>query len=148
MRSEDVPNALALIKKWSSQFEIRQVFNSEEQFAHHFLFQRQMFTYIVENKTNNITDLVSFVLFNIPQPGPVANVTAVISTQSPVKQLIIDTLVCATKNGAKEVTICQCSIESDILASLSFQPSGYDRCHFYNYRYHEISQTKFWVSHF
>ena len=30
MTSEDVPSALALINKWSSQFDIRQVFNSEE----------------------------------------------------------------------------------------------------------------------
>jgi len=37
MTSEDVPNALALINKWSSQFEIKQVFNSKEEFAHYFL---------------------------------------------------------------------------------------------------------------
>ena len=37
MTSEDVPSALALINKWSSQFEIRQVLNSEEEFVHEFL---------------------------------------------------------------------------------------------------------------
>ena len=37
MTSEDVPSALALINKWSSQFEIRQVFDSEEEFSHKFL---------------------------------------------------------------------------------------------------------------
>ena len=31
MTSEDVPSALTLINKWSSQFEISQVFNSEEE---------------------------------------------------------------------------------------------------------------------
>ena len=32
MTSEDVPSALALINKWSSQFEIRQIFRSEEEY--------------------------------------------------------------------------------------------------------------------
>ena len=31
---EDVPSALALINKWSSQFEIRQVFNCESEISH------------------------------------------------------------------------------------------------------------------
>jgi len=136
MTSKDVPNALALINKWSSQFEIRQVFNSEEEFAHHFPLQKWKFTYIVEDKTNNITDLVSFLLH---VPNPIANITTVVSTQSPVKQLIIDAFVCARENGAKEVTIRQYNIESDILASLSFQPLDYGTCRCYNYRYHEIS---------
>ena len=62
MTSEDVPSALAFINKWSSQFEIRQVFNSEEEFAYNFLCSvfPNVYTYVVENKDNNITDLVSF----------------------------------------------------------------------------------------
>ena len=65
MTSEDVPSALALVNKWSSQFEIRQVFNSEEEFAHIFLcptMKNVLFAYVVENKTNKITDLVPLVL--------------------------------------------------------------------------------------
>ena len=52
MTSEDVPSALALINKWSSQFEIRQVFNSEEEIAHYYLcpaVPNYVFTYVVEN---------------------------------------------------------------------------------------------------
>ena len=139
MTSEDVPSALALVNKWSSQFEIRQVFNSEEEFAHHFLLQKDVHTYVVEDKSNNITDLVSYT------DQPHAAITTVVSTQSPVKQLIIDALVCARENGAIIVTIDQCNIESDLLASLSFQSSGSLTFHFYNYRYHEISQAKFWT---
>ena len=40
MTSEDVPSALALVNKWSSQFEIMQVFTSEEEFAHRFVAKR------------------------------------------------------------------------------------------------------------
>jgi len=37
MTSEDVSSALALVNKYSSQFEIRRVFTSEEEFSHNFL---------------------------------------------------------------------------------------------------------------
>ena len=143
MTSEDVPSALALINKWSSQFEIRQVINSEEESAHNFMLQKESHTYVVEGKSNNITDLVSY---KLPYVDPThALITTVVSTQSPVKQLIIDALVCARENGAKTVTIFQYNIERDILASLSFLPSESLTFHFYNYRYHEISQAKLWT---
>ena len=142
MTSKDVPSALALINKWSSQFEIRQVFNSEEEFAHHFLLQ-DVHTYVVADKSNNITDLVCYILPYVLQTH--AGITTVVFTQSPVKQLIIDALVCARENGAATVAIYQHNIESDILASLSFLPSESLTYHFYNYRHHKISQAKFWA---
>ena len=144
MTSEDVPSALALINKWSSQFEIRQVLNSQE--VSHCMLQKYVYTYVVEDKFKNITDLISHSLFSVHQTCA-GGITAVVSTQSPVKQLIIDALVCARENGATytTVSICQCNIESDILASLSFLPSEYQTFHFYNYRYHEISQANFWT---
>ena len=141
MTSEDVPSALALINKWSSQFEIRQVFNAEE-ISHCFLLQKYVCTYVVEDKSKNITDLISYSLPSMYQIH--ADITTVVSTQSPVKQLLIDVLVCARENGVRTVSVHQHNIESDILASLSFRPSGFVIFHFYNYRYHEISQTKFW----
>ena len=61
MTSEDIHRALALVNKYSSQFELRQVFTSEE-FSHHFLcpaVPNYMFIYMVENETSNITDLVT-----------------------------------------------------------------------------------------
>ena len=145
MTSEDVPSTLALVNKWSSQFEIRQVFNSEEEFAHIFLLRKSVFTYVVEDKSNKITDIVSHKLVDIHQAQLYAYINAVVSTQSPVKQLIIDALVCARENGASEASIYQHNIESDILTSLSFQPYQNSTIHFYNYRYHEITQNKFWT---
>ena len=144
MTSEDVPSALALINKWSSQFEIRQVLNSKE-VSHSFLLQKHVCTYVVEDKSKNITDLISYLVPFMHQAC--AGITTVVSTQTPVKQLIIDALVCGRENGATIAFIRQCNIESDILASLSFEPSDYQKFHFYNYRYHEISQAKFWTVH-
>ena len=144
MTSEHVPSALTLINKWSSQFEIRQVFNSEEEFAHNFLLQKDMCTYVVEDKSNTITDLVCYTLPHEGLTQACAFINIVVSTQSPVKQLIIDALVYARENDAIIATIRQYNIKSDILASLSFQPSGSQTYQFYNYRYHETSQAKFW----
>ena len=141
MTSEDIPSALALINKWSSQFEIGRVFSSED-FTHSFLLQKYMVTYVVEDKSNKIADLVHG---SITSTIIVGNIAILISTQSPVKQLIIDALVCARENGAIAMTIYQRNIESDILASLSFQPSFNETRHFYNYSYHEISHSKFLI---
>ena len=143
MTSEDVPSALALVNKWSSQFEIRQVFDSEEELAHNLLLQKHVITYVVENKPNSIKDLLSYAFFISPRSN--FAITILISTQSPVKQLIIDALVCARKSGAKVVTIHQRNIDKDILTSLSFQPSHSATFHFFNYRHPEISQTKFYT---
>ena len=143
MASEDVPSALALINKWSSQFEIRQIFGSEEELSYNFLQQKYVFSYVVEDKSNKVTDLVSYMLFDVPLAQ--ANIYTVVSTQSPVKQLIIDALVCARENGARGAMIIQFNIESNLLASLSFRPYEYGTFHFYNYRYHEIAPTNFWT---
>ena len=142
MTSEDVPSALILINKWSSQFEIRQVFNNEEEFAYEFLcpvFPNFVSTYVVENEAN-ITDLVSFKFVAD------ATIATVVSTQSPVKQLIIDALVCAKENGGEMLAISQHDIESDILLSLSFQRVSVNDINFsiYNYKYHEVPERKLW----
>ena len=149
MTSEDVPSALALINQWSSQFEIRQVFNSEEEFAHAFLcpaVPNHVFTYVVENEANNITDLVSFRCVALVTSNS-AVISTVASTQTPVKQLIIDALVCAKESGSKALAIHQ-YIKSDVLSSLSFQHVLSDNLYFliYNYKYHEVPDSKLWCS--
>ena len=75
-----------------------------------------------------------------------ANFTVVISTQSPVKQLIMDALVCARNNGATSLNIYQHNIESEILSSLFFYEERCSTCHFYNYKYIEIPQHKIWFT--
>ena len=142
MISEDVPSALALINKWSSQFEIRQVFNSEEEISHNLLLPKGVFTYVIEDKTKNITDLVSY---SLPSSMPNAHIFVVISTQTQVKQLITDALVCVSENDVRTASICQHNIENDVLFSLSFLPSGSNMDHFYNLKYHEVSENNFWI---
>ena len=142
MTSQDVPSVLALVNKWSSQFEIRQVFDSEEELAHNLLLQKNVFTYVVEDKLNNITDLVTCMLFRSTSG---MGITTLVSTKSPVKQLIIDALVFARENGTRQVSICQHEIQSDILTSLSFRPLRHQTFSFYNYKHHEISQAKYWT---
>ena len=149
MTSEDVPNALAFINKWSSQFEIRQVFNSAADFLHHFLSpvpssrsSSEVFTYVVENETNNITDLVSFRFMDMSHV--IATNATIVSTQSPVKQLIIDALVSVKQSGGKSLIIVQHAIKPDVLLSLSFHHIDSTNHLIYNYKYHEISDNKFW----
>ena len=147
MTSEDVPSASALINKWSSRFEIRQVFTSEEEFAHEFLCQIFVFTYAVENEANNITDLVSL-RFVAPSHHAInVVITTLASTQTPVEQLIIDALVCAKENGGKMLAISQHDIKSEILLSLSFQRiniNDFNNIVIYNYKYHEVPENKLW----
>ena len=143
---EDVPRALDLVNKYSSQFEIYRVFTSED-FTHCFLrsaashsFVR---TYVVENMSNDITDLVS-ALFLHTMGILGAHITIVASTQSPVQQLIMDMMVCVKDNGASFVIIEQCNIRSDILSSLSLKPGFTSTLYqFYNYKYPEITEDKF-----
>ena len=146
MTSENVPSALALINKWSSQFAIRQVFNSEEELAHFLLssvLPNHVHTYVVENKVDNITDLVSFRLMN--KMRMVFSIQTVASTQTPIKQLLIDALVCAKELGVKMLIIRNFHIKPDILSSLSFYYEGSRHFSMYNYRYHETSETSFWI---
>ena len=157
MTSKDVPSALALINKWSSQFEIRQVFTSEEECSYYLLNlcpailsykMTRLFTYVVQNKSNNITDLVRYILHFDEQGFLSASSTVVISTQSPAKQLIMDALVCARKDGAECMIMYQHGIASDILTSLSFQQVKETTCHIYNYNHCEIPHHKFWFTIF
>ena len=154
MTSEDVPSALALINKWSSQFEIRQVLKNEEECSYCFLdmsqdgpnLNVQVFTYVVQNKSNEITDLVRYLLYSNEQ-GPIcASSIVLVSMVSPVEQLIVDTLVCARKSGATYAVIHQHDIRSDILLSLSFQQEQGISGHLYNYKYFEIPYHKFWFA--
>ena len=143
MTSEDVPSALALVNKYSSQFEIGQLFTSEEEFSHHFLYPGVSdSTYVVKNKSNNITDLASYYLRK-SDDGCVWAYLTVVSTSSPFKQLIMDTLVCAKDDGAVGVQLLQGKIKSGILSSLAFHTDGDSpppRLFLYNYKYPEVPQ--------
>ena len=146
--SEDVCSALALVNKYASQFEIRQVFTSEEEFSHHFLcptVPNYMFTYVVQNETKNITDLVSYSIVETNIKENCAVIQAVVSTQSRIQDLIRDAFVCAIEDGAHCVIIYQFAIENDVLSSLTayLQQLPYLQlfdCYLCNYKYHSVSE--------
>ena len=155
MTSEDVPSALALVNKWSSQFKVRQVFKNEEECSYYFLdlchsgsnLNVQVFTYVVQNKSNQITDLVRYLLCRNEQGLYIcASSIVLVSMVSPVEQLLVDTLVCARTNGATYALMHQHDIESDILLSLSFQQQRCISSHLYNYKHSEIPYNKFWFA--
>ncbi|XP_065903145.1 uncharacterized protein [Dysidea avara] len=142
---EDVPRASAFVNKYSSQFEIGIIFNDED-FSHYYLcsaIPNYVFTFIVEND-DSITDLVRYELYIEAAEVALATVTTVVSTLSPVEQLIIDVLASARNNGAVELSIIQHNIKRDILLSLGFLPDLLPPIpvYMYNYQYSEISETK------
>ena len=146
MTSEDVPSALALINKWSSQFEIRQVFNSEEELHYQLLcpvVPSLMFTYLVPNEIDDISDLVAIRL--VDKTTMTFAITALVCTQSPVKQLITDAVVCAKEIGAKVLKISQRIFKPEVLLSVSFQLEDDCSCFsMYNYKYHEVHESNAW----
>ena len=137
MTSKDIPSTLSLVNNYSLQFEIRQIFTSEEEFFHHFLHPNCL-TYVVENK-NRITDFVSFSLYDC-----VASINMVVSTHVPVNELLIDAIACAREKGATAIKILQSNLLNDTLLSLSFQEEVTMCYCIYNYKYYEIPQCKFW----
>jgi len=143
MISEDVPSVLALVNKYSSQFEIRQVFTSKEEFSHFLCpaIPNHVFTYVVENENNNITDLVSFAY----RASLVSFITMMVYTQTPPEDLIRDAIICARQNGFGKVVATNLHVEEHVLQSLSFSYSSSRNYCFYNYKYHQLSEMKCWI---
>ena len=99
----------------------------------------------MENKANDITDLVTY-LMGIRNDPVLASVSTVVSTHSPIRQLIMDAMVCARDNGAKMLAIAQQhNITDNILQSLSLHPGPIINYYFYNYKYHEIPGSKLYI---
>ena len=122
------------------------MFNSEEELIYQLLcpaVPNLMFTYLVENETNDITDLVAFKLAD--KASMTVVITALVSTQSPVQQLITDAVVCASEIGAKVLQISQRIIKSEVLLSVSFQLKDECSCFsIYNYKYPEVHESNAW----
>ena len=143
MKPSDVPKAFTLTNQYTSQFEIGQVFQSEEEFSHWFLspLRDNLTTYVVEEpNSGNITDMFSFVAFDF-RSSKVANVTALVITKSSPKQLITDLLVCMKQQNVTYVTLFQYGLKKHLftdftkLSELTGQQAHWL---FYNYRYPEV----------
>jgi len=98
MTSSDISSVMTLTNKYSSQFEIHQVFQSEKEFSYYFLcpeMKNYMQAYVVEDPTTgNITDVIGFKIEKGMNGSKLfAYVTILIATKTPPKHLIIDLLV-------------------------------------------------------
>ena len=156
MKASDIPKAFNLTNQYTSQFEIGQVFQSEEEFSHWFLspLLDNIATYVVEEpNSGNITDLFSFQTRVFPaRLGPdfiserTAVVVALIITNSSPKQLITDLLVCCIKQHKATTVILpsRFGLKEHLFENflkLYHTEQFYDSVHclLYNYRYPEVN---------
>ena len=142
MKPSDVPKAFTLTNQYTSQFEIGQVFQSEEEFSHWFLSPlRDDLTYVVEEpNSGSITDMFSFVAFDF-RSSKAANVTALVITKSSPKQLITDLLVYMKQQNVAYVSLSQYGLKKHLFTDFiktSELNGRQGHWLFYNYRYPEV----------
>ena len=148
--SKDIPIALALTNQYSLQFEISQIFQSEEEFSHWFLcpsLPEYVTTYVVEDPvTGDITGMFSFRVAVSRRKHFFAQVIAVIVTESPAKQLITDMLIIVKQ---QQFEFNRVTISSDIAKRLQLDDVFLETVMtyrlLYNYQYGEVDAENFCV---
>ena len=152
MTLKDIPNVLAVTNKYTSQFEIGQVFQSEEEFIHWFLPPSKdihVVTYVVEDSiTGNITDMFSFQIPVGDKTPP--NVLAIVNTKTPSLGLVVDLLLCAKQHGLSEILTYQFGILGGCFEQIfvnneyiSMPRYFWFSLYLYNYNHPEVDQNKF-----
>ena len=146
MTSKDIPSALALTNKYTSQFEIRQIFQSEEEFSHYVMcsmIENYMHTYVVEDPvTGDITDMAGFGLEQTLDGLKLfANSTILVAMKSPARQLLIDLLVCAKQAKADALGTFQYGLTNNVFENLTMKPGSF-YCHLLNYQYYEVDESQ------
>ena len=151
--SEDIPSALAVTNKYTSQFKIGHVFQSEEEFSNWFLPSSEdihVATYVVEDPiTSNITDMFSFQLPVADKKPPfIGIVTAIVNTKTPSFQLVTDLLLCAKKKGLSSVLSYQFGLKGgsfEQIFTMSFAFPSYFNTYLYLYNYScpEVDENSF-----
>ena len=147
MTSKDIPSALALTNKYTSQFEIGQVFQSEEEFSHYFMcpvIENYMHTYVVEDPvTGDITDVAGFKLErSIDSHDLNVTSTILVALKSPARQLLIDLLVCAKQAKPDVFHTLKFGLTNDVFEDLTMKPNSY-HCYLLSYHYNEFDENKF-----
>ena len=145
MTPKDIPSALALANKYTSQFEIRQVFQSEEEFSYYFMcpvIENYMHTYVVEDPvTGDFTDVAGFRLERrLDGLQLLAISTILVAVKSPARQLLIDLLVCAKQTKADAFLTFQYGLTNDVFQNLTTIPIWH--CHLLNYQYNEVDESQ------
>ena len=148
MTSKDIPSALALTNNYTSQFEIGQVFQSEEEFAYYFMcpvIENYMHAYVVEDPvTGDITDVAGFKLEqSMDGRNLFAYATMLIPVESSARQLLIDLLVCAKQAKAGILHTFRFGIEKEVFKGLLSIESTICYWHFINYQYGEVDESEY-----
>ena len=150
MTEKDIPSALALTNQYTSQFEIRQIFQTEEEFSHYFFnssLPNFVFTYVVEDLSTagSITDMFCFKLSR--DRTVFAGVNAIVVTKTPPRQLITDILVCAQKEGANVVNTYLYGLSKVYFDNLFIKSGHNTPMHLLNYNYPEVDEEKCCLFH-
>ena len=163
MKASDIPKAFNLTNQYTSQFEIGQIFQSEEEFSHWFLspLLDNITTYVVkEPNSGNITDLFSFQICVVPAGlrsdflgEKTTEVVALVITNPSPKQLITDLLVCSVKKH-KATTVMLSSrfgLKEHLFENFFKLPAeqcydpGPAHCLLYNYRYPKVNDDDYCI---
>ena len=162
MKASDIPKAFNLTNQYTSQFEIGQIFQSEEEFSHWFLspLLDNITTYVVEEpNSGNITDLFSFGTRVLSAgSGPdfkserIAAVIALVITNSSPKQLITDLLVCCVKQHKAIIVILpnRFGLKEHLFENFlkaSFVEQFYNPTYYllYNYKYPKVNNDNYCI---
>ena len=146
MTSKDIPSALALTNKYAFQFEIGQVFQSEEEFSYYLMcpvIENSMQAYIVEDPvTGDITDVAGFRLQqSMDGHYIVATVIILVAVKSPARQLLIDLLVCAKQAKADGLGTFQFGLPENVFENI-FTTRETCNWHLLNYQYNEVNENQ------
>ena len=147
MTSKDIPSALVLTNKYTSQFEIGQDFQSEEEFSHYLMspvIENYKQAYVVEDPvTGDITDVTGF---KLRQPKMDAHymgafATILIAAKSPARQLLIDLLVCAKQAKVNFLGTWQFGLAKNVFENI-FTARETFSWHLLNYQYNEVNENQ------
>ena len=149
MKKKDISSALALANKYTSQFKIRQVFTSKSEFSHYLFcpsISDYISTYVVEDrKSGNITDMIGYRVEILNDTLTCAHITTVISTKTPVRQLLVDLLLCVKQTKAKIVQTLQFGLKEEVFTGLFYRCPYYRYWYPYNFSYPEVSESQVYV---
>ena len=143
MKASDVPEALTLTNQYTSQFEIGQVFQSEEEFSHWFLspLLHNVTTYVVEDpNSGSITDMFSFETHMYESLIEVF-VRALVITKTSAEQLISDILVCAKQQKVTSIGFVRFGLKEHLFKN--FMVSNEEHILFYNYKHPQVGDDNF-----
>ena len=149
LKKKDITCALDLANKYTSQFEIRQVFKSESEFSHYFIYPTipdYISTYVVEDqKSGKITDMIGFRVEILNDTLTCAYITAIISTKTPVRQLLADLLICTKQRKVTILQTLQFGFKEEVFENLFYRCPYHRYWYPYNFSYPEVSESQVYV---